>query len=161
MNVTSLQAKACAFYPNIFNFYSIRDKNGGDADTSFFNFCSKYKIKGNQLAKRNKQTIVLTFPTRRNYRISRHCHQYCNYFLVKHKPWCGSIDNDWGDPITYPKLDDPGAILEDNHEIAQARYIEQFESFSQYVHISQLEMFYSDMGRLFQIREDLDVIYTE
>ena len=80
---------------------------------------------------------------------------------MKHKPWCGSIDNDWGDPITYPELDDPGAILEDNHEIAQARYIEQFESFSQYLHISQLEMFYSDMGRLFQIREDLDVIYTE
>ena len=80
--------------------------------------------------------------------MSHYYHQYCKYFLVKHNQWCGSIENAWGSPIIDPESDDNGAILEDDHEISQARYIEQFESFSQSVDISQLEMFNSDVDRL-------------
>ena len=58
--------------------------------------------------------------------MSRYYHQYCNYFLVKHKPWCISIDNAWGDPNKDPESDDPGEILEDYHEISQAHYIDKF-----------------------------------
>ena len=52
--------------------------------------------------------------------MSRYYDQYFKYFLVKHKPWRGSIDNAWGGPITDPESDDPGSILEDYHEITQS-----------------------------------------
>ena len=109
------QEEARALYPNIFDFYSIRDKNGGDADTSFCIFCNKYEVKGYQMAKRNKKPVVLTFPTRSNSRMSRYYDQYCKYFLVKHKPCHGSIESAWGGPITDPESDDPVSILEDDH----------------------------------------------
>ena len=110
-----LKAEARALYPNIFDFHSICDKNGGDADTSFCNFCSKYEVKGYKMANRNNKTVVLTFPTTSNSRMSCYYDQYCKYFLVKHKPWHGSIENDWGGPITDPEADDPGSILEYDH----------------------------------------------
>ena len=40
--------------------------------------------------------------------MSRYYDQYFKYFLVKHKPWHGSIEDDWGGPIADPESDDPG-----------------------------------------------------
>ena len=87
--------------------------------------------------------------------------QYCKYFLVKHNAWRGSIENNWGGPITDPELDDSDTTLEDGNEISQAPYIEKFQYLYKSVDTSQLEMFNLDVDRLFQIRDYLDVLCTE
>ena len=120
---------------------------------SFLNFCKTFEIKQNELQQRNRRTVVITFPQRSKSETSPKYHLYCKNFLIKHKPWRDSIHNVWGGRITDPDSENPNELLEDGHEIAKDRYIQQFQEFSRTVNISLLEMFNSDVYRLSIVRE--------
>ena len=97
---------------------------------SFLNFCQKCKLKKGKLALREKRTAVITYPKKLGDQMSQQYHLYCKYFLLKHKPWHGNVNNDWVGPVTDPEKYEYALYLEDdNNSLVNGWYVDQFHAF--------------------------------
>ena len=139
-----------AFYPNIFDFYASRQDG---FDMSFLNFCRRYELKKGELTERRGRAVILTYPAKSGDRMSRYYHLYCKYFLIKHKPWHGNVNNAWGGPILDPEPNDneneDGSYLEDDeNSFVKIRYVDQFRLFQQTTDTAALEVVNGDVDRL-------------
>ena len=70
-------------------------------------------------------------------------HVYCKYFLIKHKPWHGNVNNAWGGPIPDPNTnedeDEELLLLEDdNNSIVNRCYVDPFFSLPKTTEITAL-----------------------
>ena len=62
--------------------------------------------------------------------MSQQYHLYCKYFLLKHKPWHGNVNNDWVGPVTDPEKYEYALYLEDdNNSLVNGWYVDQFHAF--------------------------------
>ena len=146
-------------FDNLFDFYARRTTEE-EMPLSFVNYARKYECKKGNLTHRTKRTVVLTYPTRSSEPASVWYYQYCKYFLVKHKPWHGQVEDAWGGPISDPDNEafDP---TDDTNPIRQQWYIQKFQEFTSIVDPSSLEMFSADAARLRRIRQECEALLHE
>ena len=158
-NNSRSQQDSPAFYQNIFDVYANRDEVHNHL--SFLKFCQQFEAKKGELVKRTKRTVVITFPSLSSDSMSQFYHRYCKFFLIKHKPWNGNVNQAWGGPIIDPNEGDEDCILDDNNIIAKQRYISQFRDFQQNIDTRVLEVVNADVNRLRRVRDECQARYLE
>ena len=93
--------------------------------------------------------------------MSRQYHIYCEYFLLKHKPCHGNVNNYWGGPITDHYEDEDAPYLEDdNKSLVKNWYVDQFHAFQQTTYITSLEIVHADVEWLRIIIIECESPYT-
>jgi hypothetical protein len=85
-------------YPHIFDLYAKREEP--EWQLSFVNYARKYECRKGNLSTWTKRTVVMTYPARTSEPSSVNYNRYCKYFLVKHKPWRGEVQDAWEGQIT-------------------------------------------------------------
>lgn len=84
--------------PSLLDHYATRS---GLRDVNLIQFVSTYSVYRGEVQKRPSPVIVRTFPQYPSNPGDERYGQYCNYQLIKYKPWIGHPSNAWsGTPYT-------------------------------------------------------------